>query len=188
MQICEGENLWQKQTRSLTGVNGPDEDRVPEEAESEPQSNEGDGEVFMSAISSRPQSISSSSMGTSRGCHSCASGLNGMLPESSMDTSKHIDDFLTSSPGVPTDEGYADGTSFLLNTAEGTTGDEREIEDSCDVEETVMALVVPLGVVRVKIPGIAHLSTGRLFNGDFASSFISSCSCVCILMTSSDGL
>jgi hypothetical protein len=105
-----------------------------------------------------------------------------MLTEGSMDASEHTDN----TPAPHTDEGRADVTSFLLSTAEGTMGDEREIEERYDVEERTIALVVPFGVVRVKTPGIAHLSAGRLFKGDFPSSLVSSCAC--IRMTSSDGL
>jgi hypothetical protein len=159
-----------------TGINSPDEDRVPEEAESEleSQSNEGDGERSISIILSRPQSISSSSMGTSRVRRSCASGLAGMLAEHSMDTSKHTDNLLTSFPVIHTDEGR-------LNIIRGTLGDERENDES------VIALVVPFGVVRVKTPGFICLNPDRLFRGDIAlSSFVNSSACM--LMTFSDGL
>lgn len=137
----------------------------------------------MSVISSRPQSMSSSSMGTSRGCHSWASGVAEMVTVGSMDAAEHIEDLL---PEIRIEEERADVTSFLFSTAECAMGEVREIEDKCDAEERVIAAVVPLGVVRVKTPGIAHLRVGRLFKGDIPSSLVSSCEY--ILITSNDGL
>jgi hypothetical protein len=93
-----------------------------------------------------------------------------MLTEGSMDTSE-----CSSSPTVHAEKGRAGVTSFLLSTADGITGDERVTEDKYDVEERVIALVVPFGVVRVKTPGIAHLSTGLLFKGEGSSDFVRTC-------------
>jgi len=153
---------------------------VPEDAVSEPQSREGDkGEVSMSAISSRPQSISSSSMGTSKGCQS---GLTGILTEGSMSISDDLFALLAPSPAIHTDNGREDVTSFVISTADGRMGDESVTEDRCDVEETAMALVVPFGVVRVKTPGITHLREGRPFGGDLLSSLVNSF----VSMTSGD--
>ena len=136
----------------------------------------------MSEISSRPQSISCSSMGTSRGCHSCVPELSWILTEGSLDVSKHANDLFSSPPADHTDEEHTDETSFLLSTIEGTL----ETEERCTVGERVIGLVVPFGVVRVKTPGTAQLKVGRFFKGDFPSNLISSCAC--ILMSSRDGV
>lgn len=102
-----------------------------------------------------------------------------MLTEGSMKISE-----CSSSPVVHADKGRAEVTSFLLSIADGITGDESVTEDKYDVEERAMALVVPFGVVRVRAPGIAHLSTGLLFKGEDSSDFVRSCASISMLSTS----
>jgi hypothetical protein len=100
--------------------------------------------------------------------------------------SEHTDDLFASSPAVHADDGREDVTSFVISTADGTIGDESETEDRCDVAETAIELVVPFGVVRVKTPGIVHMSMGRPFRRDFLSSLLRSS--VCVSVTSRDGI
>jgi hypothetical protein len=97
--------------------------------------------------------------------------------------SEHTDDLFASSPAVHADDGREDVTSFVISTADGTMGDESETED---VAETAIELVVPFGVVRVKTPGIVHMSMGRPFRRDFLSSLLRSS--VCVSVTSRDGI
>jgi hypothetical protein len=163
----------------LTGVVGPAEDSVLEVAsEREPaEPGEEEGETSISEMLSNPQSISSS-IGTSKGCHSCIAGPIGIWMGAFMKASLGSDD-TWSSPSADHVEVRRSETSLLPSTLL-TGGDEKVMAEWSDVEEgSAIALVVPFGVVRVMIPGIVHLRMGRLF-----MAFDDLSSCACTLRTS----
>lgn len=82
------------------------------EVVSEPEPEDAGEETSISEMSSKPQSISSSSMGTSKGCHACIEGPIGMLIGTSIETSDEKDS-ATSSPSAD----HIDVTSLLPSIA-----------------------------------------------------------------------
>lgn len=92
------------------------------EVVSEPEPEDVGEETSISEMSSKPQSISSSSMGTSKGCHVCIEGPTGML----IGTSIEISDGKGSASSPSAD--HIDVTSLLPSIA-WEMGDESDTDE-----------------------------------------------------------